>query len=62
MTSRILPLLTVALLLILVALPLLFILLQALFPALAQGSLAGAFTLSPGCWPTRSCPRCCGAP
>lgn len=44
MTSRILPLLTVALLLILVALPLLFILLQALFPALAQGSLAGAFT------------------
>jgi len=47
MTSRLLPLLTVALLLILVALPLLFILLQALFPALAQGSLAGAFTPIP---------------
>ncbi|WP_158785458.1 iron ABC transporter permease [Pantoea sp. BAV 3049] len=38
------PLFTVALLTILVALPLLFILLQALFPALSEGSLAGAFT------------------
>ena len=44
MNSRLMPLLTVALLVVLVALPLLFILLQALFPHLAQGSLAGAFS------------------
>jgi iron(III) transport system permease protein len=47
MNSRLLPLLTVALLVVLVALPLLFILLQALFPALAQGSFAGAFSPIP---------------
>lgn len=47
MNSRLLPLLTVALLVVLVALPLLFILLQALFPALAQGSFAGAFSSIP---------------
>lgn len=47
MNSRLLPLLTVALLVVLVALPLLFILLQALFPALTQGSFAGAFSTIP---------------
>ena len=47
MNSRLMPLLTVALLVVLVALPLLFILLQALFPHLAQGSLAGAFSPIP---------------
>lgn len=44
MKLSLMPLFTVALLTILVALPLLFILLQALFPALSEGSLAGAFT------------------
>ena len=44
MKLPLMPLFTVALLTILVALPLLFILLQALFPALSEGSLAGAFT------------------
>lgn len=44
---RLMPLLTVALLMVLVALPLLFILLQALFPALSEGSLAGAFSTIP---------------
>lgn len=47
MNSRLIPLLTVALLVVLVALPLLFILLQALFPHLEQGSLAGAFSPIP---------------
>jgi len=47
MNSRLIPLLTVALLVVLVALPLLFILLQALFPHLAQGSLADAFSPIP---------------
>ncbi|MBK0033483.1 iron ABC transporter permease [Erwinia sp. S43] len=47
MNYRLMPLLTVALLVVLVALPLLFILLQALFPHLAQGSLAGAFSPIP---------------
>ncbi|WP_338560047.1 iron ABC transporter permease [Erwinia sp. E_sp_B01_3] len=44
MKLRLMPLITVALLIILVALPLLFVLLQALFPALSRGSLAGAFS------------------
>lgn len=47
MNSRLLPLITVALLVVLVALPLLFILLQALFPDLARGSLHGAFSAIP---------------
>lgn len=47
MKLRLMPLITVALLIILVALPLLFVLLQALFPALSRGSLAGAFSTIP---------------
>lgn len=47
MKLRLMPLITVALLMVLVALPLLFILLQALFPALSEGSLAGAFSTLP---------------
>ncbi|MEM6161240.1 iron ABC transporter permease [Erwinia sp. P6884] len=38
------PLITIALLIVLVAMPLVFILLQAIFPALSEGSLRGAFT------------------
>lgn len=47
MKPRLLPLLTVALLVLLVALPLLFILLQAIFPHLSAGSLDGAFSALP---------------
>lgn len=47
MKLLLMPLITVALLIVLVALPLLFILLQALFPAFSQGSLAGAFSTLP---------------
>ncbi len=47
MKLRLMPLLTVALLTVLVALPLLCILLQALFPGLSEGSLAGAFSTLP---------------
>jgi len=47
MNSRLMPLITVALLIVLVALPVLFILLQAVFPHLGEGSLAGAFSAIP---------------
>ena len=47
MNSRLMPLFTVVLLVVLVALPVLFILLQAIFPHLGEGSLAGAFTAIP---------------
>ncbi|OON39418.1 ABC transporter permease [Izhakiella australiensis] len=44
MKLRAIVILTVSLLIILVALPLLFIVLQAVFPAFSEGSLRGAFT------------------
>lgn len=44
MKLRLMPLMTITLLIVLVALPLLFILLQAIFPALSEGSFSGAFT------------------
>ncbi|NDL64009.1 ABC transporter permease [Acerihabitans arboris] len=47
MRNIVLPLLTLAALLVLVALPALFVLLQAVFPQLASGSLAGAFGAVP---------------
>ena len=47
MNTRLMPLLTVVLLVVLVALPVLFILLQAIFPHLGEGSLAGAFSAIP---------------
>nr|WP_318381768.1 iron ABC transporter permease [uncultured Enterobacter sp.] len=44
MKQRLIPLFTVALLVVLVALPLLFILLQAVFPQFSAGSFSGAFS------------------
>lgn len=44
MNQRLISLFTVALLVVLVALPLLFIFLQAIFPQFSAGSLAGAFS------------------
>ncbi|WP_413732070.1 ABC transporter permease [Sodalis sp. RH20] len=60
MRAFFLPLLTLAALLVLVALPALFVLLQAIFPQLAAGSLAHAFGAVPALWQDPQVPALLG--